>query len=127
MLAAHSRSVVCLEGSPGIGKSSIVEMIAGALELPLYVINLPNHECTDLTGLPWYDRDTHQTRFARRRCCRRGRRWCSSTRSRRRIPQRKAAQRLILERRIGDYRLPEGSVLIAARATSPLIAAAPRR
>ena len=53
MLAAHSRSVVCLEGSPGIGKSSIVEMIAGALELPLYVINLPNHECTDLTGLPW--------------------------------------------------------------------------
>ena len=115
MLAAHSRSVVCLEGSPGIGKSSIVEMIAGALELPLYVINLPNHECTDLTGLPWYDRDTHQTRFAPPAM----------------LPTRpavvfldeitaadtatkKAAQRLILERRIGDYRLPEGSVLICA-------------
>ena len=104
MLAAHSRSVVCLEGSPGIGKSSIVEMIAGALELPLYVINLPNHECTDLTGLPWYDRDTHQTRFAPPAM----------------LPTRpavvfldeitaadtatkKAAQRLILERRIAWY------------------------
>ena len=44
MLAAHSRSVVCLEGSPGIGKSSLVEMIAGALELPLYVSNLPDRK-----------------------------------------------------------------------------------
>ena len=109
-----------LHGAPGIGKSSILRDFALARELPLIVLMLSQIEAADLRGLPALDHQSRRTV------------WytpeflpapgdnrpngilfldeLSAAEPRLQV----AAYQLILDRRIGDYQLPDGWWVVGA-------------
>lgn len=105
-------------GSPGIGKSSIVKEIAKESEVEFLDLRLSLLDPTDLKGIPFFDSNSNQAVWAAPEF----------------LPQERkslgilfldeintappsvqaAAYQLVLDRRVGDYTLPDGWAIVAA-------------
>ncbi len=103
-------------GPPGIGKSSIVKQIAQERSIGFVDLRLALMDPTDLKGIPFYDKERHSALWAPPSF----------------LPQegegvlfldelnaappavQASAYQLILDRQVGEYRLPEGWAIVAA-------------
>ena len=117
-LSERSHTPVMLWGPPGVGKSQIVAKVAGDDHLPLIDIRLSQLEPSDLRGIPFRvdervewaipsmlpDQDRHGSQ---------GILFLDEITS---APPSvsAAAYQLILDRRLGDYEVPEGWAIVAA-------------
>jgi len=105
-----------LWGAPGIGKSSIVKQIADEKGVEFIDLRLALMDPTDLKGIPFYDKETHTALWAPPAFLPRegeGILFLDELNSAAPAVQSSAYQ-LILDRRIGEYELPEGWAIVAA-------------
>ena len=103
-------------GPPGIGKSSIVKQIAEANEYEFIDLRLSLMDPTDLTGIPFEDKDEHQALWAPPSFLPRegkGILFLDELNSAPPAVQASAYQ-LILDRKVGEYTLPDGWAIVAA-------------
>ena len=103
-------------GPPGIGKSSIVKQIAEANEYEFIDLRLSLMDPTDLKGIPFYDKDEHQALWAPPSFLPRegkGILFLDELNSAPPAVQASAYQ-LILDRKVGEYTLPDGWAIVAA-------------
>lgn len=109
---------IMLHGAPGIGKSDIVHSIGKQLNRPVIDIRLALYDPSDLKGFPYFDPSTESMK------------WAPSSE----LPKdpnsnaiifldelvsappsvQAAAYQLVLNRKIGEYNLPEGVDIVAA-------------
>lgn len=105
-----------LWGAPGVGKSSIVKQIAEEKSIGFIDLRLALMDPTDLKGIPFYDKESHTALWAPPAF----------------LPQegegilfldelnsappsvQSSAYQLILDRKIGEYILPDGWAIVAA-------------
>lgn len=105
-----------LHGAPGIGKSSIIRDFAASRGLELIVLMLSQIEAADLRGLPALDHQTRRTRWYPPEFLPREGAGIlfldelSAAEPRLQV----AAYQLILDRRVGDYRLPDDWWVVGA-------------
>ncbi len=105
-----------LWGAPGIGKSSIVKQIAKSKGIGFIDLRLALMDPTDLKGIPFYDKDSHTALWAPPAFLPRdgeGILFLDELNSAAPSVQASAYQ-LILDRRVGEYELPEGWAIVAA-------------
>ncbi|WP_152184222.1 AAA family ATPase [Sulfurimonas indica] len=105
-----------LWGAPGIGKSSIVKQIAKEKGVDFIDLRLALMDPTDLKGIPFYDKESHSALWAPPAFLPRegeGILFLDELNSAAPAVQSSAYQ-LILDRRIGEYVLPEGWAIVAA-------------
>ncbi len=103
-------------GPPGIGKSSIVKQIAEANAYGFIDLRLALMDPTDLKGIPFYDKEAHQALWAPPSFLPRdgeGILFLDELNSAPPAVQASAYQ-LILDRKVGEYTLPEGWAIVAA-------------
>lgn len=103
-------------GPPGIGKSSIVKQIASANGYQFIDLRLSLMDPTDLKGIPFYDKEEHQALWAPPSFLPRegeGILFLDELNSAPPAVQASAYQ-LILDRKVGEYTLPEGWAIVAA-------------
>lgn len=103
-------------GPPGIGKSSIVKQIAEVNEYEFIDLRLSLMDPTDLKGIPFYDKDEHQALWAPPSFLPRegkGILFLDELNSAPPAVQASAYQ-LILDRKVGEYTLPDGWAIVAA-------------
>ncbi len=105
-----------LWGAPGIGKSSIIKQIAKEKNLECIDLRLSLLDPTDLKGIPFYERDTHTALWAPPSFLpREGRGILFLDELNAAAPAVQAsAYQLILDRKVGEYTLPEGWSIVAA-------------
>ena len=116
--ALKVRRPVMLHGAPGIGKSDIIHQIGKELNRPVIDIRLALYDPSDIKGFPYFDPKSQSMK------------WAPSSE----LPKdefsnaivfydelvsaapavQAAAYQLILNRRVGEYHLPEGADQIAA-------------
>jgi len=111
-------------GPPGCGKSDIVRQIAKELDWALIDLRLTRMDSTDLTGLPYLHEESKQTIYylpeflpTAEMIAEWGRRGCIIF-----LDELSAAEprlqassyELILDRRIGKYKLPDNVMVVAA-------------
>jgi len=105
---------VCIWGPPGIGKSSLVQQFAEGLELPCISLLDSQLAQADLIGVPQII--DGKSRFGPPTMIAREEPYClfldELKASSYEVP--KAFYHLILERRIGEYHMPDGSLIIGA-------------
>ena len=116
--SSGSHAPVMLWGAPGVGKSRIVADIAAAHEVPLIDIRLSQMEPTDLRGIPFRKDDSVEWSVPAmlpdgRRHGSRGILFLDEINA---APPTvsAAAYQLILDRRLGEYRVPAGWAIFAA-------------
>jgi hypothetical protein len=105
-----------LWGAPGIGKSSIVKQIAQKKDIAFIDLRLALMDPTDLKGIPFYDKDTHSALWAPPAFLPskgEGILFLDELNSAAPSVQASAYQ-LILDRRVGEYELPDGWAIVAA-------------
>jgi hypothetical protein len=105
-----------LWGAPGIGKSSIVKQIAKEQEVGFIDLRLALMDPTDLKGIPFYDKEAHAALWAPPAFLPRegeGILFLDELNSAAPAVQSSAYQ-LILDRRVGEYELPDGWAIVAA-------------
>jgi MoxR-like ATPase len=105
-----------LWGAPGIGKSSIVKEIAQTKGLEFIDLRLALMDPTDLKGIPFYDKESHTALWAPPAFLPkdgRGILFLDELNSAAPAVQSSAYQ-LILDRRVGEYELPDGWAIVAA-------------
>ena len=105
-----------LWGAPGIGKSSIVKQIADEKDIGFIDLRLALMDPTDLKGIPFYDKDSHTALWAPPAFLPRegsGILFLDELNSAAPSVQASAYQ-LILDRKVGEYELPEGWAIVAA-------------
>jgi len=105
-----------LWGAPGIGKSSIVKQIAAEEGIECIDLRLSLMDPTDLKGIPFYDREAHQALWAPPSFLPKegkGILFLDELNSAAPAVQASAYQ-LILDRRVGEYVLPDGWAIVAA-------------
>jgi len=105
-----------LWGAPGIGKSSIVKQIAKSRGVGFIDLRLALMDPTDLKGIPFYDKDSHTALWAPPAFLPRegeGILFLDELNSAAPSVQASAYQ-LILDRRVGEYELPDGWAIVAA-------------
>jgi hypothetical protein len=105
-----------LWGAPGIGKSSIVKQIAKEEGIGFIDLRLALMDPTDLKGIPFYDKESHTALWAPPAFLPRegeGILFLDELNSAAPAVQSSAYQ-LILDRRIGEYILPDGWAIVAA-------------
>ncbi|MEN8146161.1 MAG: MoxR family ATPase [Campylobacterota bacterium] len=103
-------------GPPGIGKSSIVKQIAEKNSYEFIDLRLSLMDPTDLKGIPFYDKDEHQALWAPPSFLPRegkGILFLDELNSAPPAVQASAYQ-LILDRKVGEYTLPDGWAIVAA-------------
>jgi len=103
-------------GAPGIGKSSIVKQIARERGIDFIDLRLSLLDPTDLKGIPFYNAKAHQALWAPPAFLPRegeGILFLDELNSAAPAVQASAYQ-LILDRKVGDYILPEGYAIVAA-------------
>lgn len=105
---------VFIWGAPGIGKSSLVEKFAGEVGLPCVSLLGSQLAPEDLIGVPQIQGNT--SRFCPPKMIARDKPYLLFLDELNACTQevQKAFYSLILERRIGEYHLPEGSIVVAA-------------
>lgn len=109
---------VFIWGAPGIGKSSIVKQIAGEKALDFIDLRLSLLDPTDLKGIPFFNAETKEGVWAKPSFL------PSAERSKGILfldeintappAVQASAYQLILDRRVGEYELPEGWSIVAA-------------
>jgi len=105
-----------LWGAPGVGKSSIVKQIAKQKEVGFIDLRLALMDPTDLKGIPFYDKESHSALWAPPAFLPRegeGILFLDELNSAAPAVQSSAYQ-LILDRRVGEYILPDGWAIVAA-------------
>ena len=105
-----------LWGAPGIGKSSIVKQIAQEMNVAFIDLRLALMDPTDLKGIPFYDKETHSALWASPAFLPRegeGILFLDELNSAAPSVQSSAYQ-LILDRKVGEYELPNGWAIVAA-------------
>jgi hypothetical protein len=105
-----------LWGAPGIGKSSIVKQIAKKNGIGFIDLRLALMDPTDLKGIPFYDKESHSALWAPPAFLPRegeGILFLDELNSAAPSVQSSAYQ-LILDRRVGEYELPDGWAIVAA-------------
>jgi hypothetical protein len=105
-----------LWGAPGVGKSSIVKQIADAKGIGFIDLRLALMDPTDLKGIPFYDKDSHTALWAPPAFLPRdgsGILFLDELNSAAPSVQASAYQ-LILDRKVGEYELPDGWAIVAA-------------
>lgn len=103
-------------GPPGIGKSSIVKQIAETNGYEFIDLRLALMDPTDLKGIPFYDKEEHQALWAPPSFLPRegeGILFLDELNSAPPAVQASAYQ-LILDRQVGEYKLPDGWAIVAA-------------
>jgi len=105
-----------LWGAPGIGKSSVVRQIAEAKAIGFIDLRLSLMDPTDLKGIPFYENKAHQAVWAPPSFLpREGSGILFLDELNTAAPSVQAsAYQLILDRRVGEYELPEGWAIVAA-------------
>lgn len=105
-----------LWGAPGIGKSSIVKQIANDKNLDFIDLRLALMDPTDLKGIPFYDKESHTALWAPPAFLPRKGKGILFLDELNSAPPavQSSAYQLILDRRVGEYELPEGWAIIAA-------------
>lgn len=116
--AIEAKVPVMLWGQPGIGKSSIVKQIAEKKGLDLIDLRLPQLEPTDLRGIPMPDRDAgvakwYPPAFLPNKKNSNGILFLDEL-EKAPVSVKNAALQLVLDRRLGDYVLPDGWAIVAA-------------
>lgn len=107
---------VFLWGAPGIGKSSIVKQIAQSREIGFIDLRLALMDPTDLKGIPFYDKESHTALWAPPAFLPKegeGILFLDELNSAAPSVQASAYQ-LILDRKVGEYELPDGWAIVAA-------------
>ena len=105
-----------LWGAPGIGKSSIVKEIAVQKEISFIDLRLALMDPTDLKGIPFYDKESHSALWAAPSFLPKdgeGILFLDELNAAAPSVQSSAYQ-LILDRKIGEYELPDGWAIVAA-------------
>jgi len=103
-------------GAPGVGKSSIVKQIAEQKDIGFIDLRLALMDPTDLKGIPFYDKERHSALWAPPAFLPRdgeGILFLDELNSAPPSVQASAYQ-LILDRRVGEYELPDGWAIVAA-------------
>jgi len=107
---------VFLWGSPGIGKSSIIKQIAKQKDMGFIDLRLALMDPTDLKGIPFYDKESHSALWASPAFLPHdgaGILFLDELNSAAPSVQASAYQ-LILDRKVGEYELPDGWAIVAA-------------
>lgn len=116
--ASQAHTPVMLWGPPGVGKSQIIAQIAAAHGVRLIDIRLSQMEPTDLRGVPFRKGDTVEWSVPALLpdAARHGARGILFLDEITAAPPTvtAAAYQLILDRRLGEYRVPDGWVIFAA-------------
>ena len=105
-----------LWGAPGIGKSSIVNQIAKDKKIGFIDLRLALMDPTDLKGIPFYDKESHTALWAPPAFLPKegeGILFLDELNSAPPSVQASAYQ-LILDRKVGEYELPDGWAIVAA-------------
>ncbi|MCX6061733.1 MAG: MoxR family ATPase [Campylobacterales bacterium] len=112
----ESKIPTFLWGPPGIGKSSIIKQIAYDAGIECIDLRLSLMDPTDLKGIPFYDKEQHQALWAPPSFLpREGRGILFLDELNSAAPAVQAsAYQLILDRKVGEYTLPDGWAIIAA-------------
>jgi len=113
---SEERVPTFLWGAPGIGKSSIVKQIAKEKGIGFIDLRLALMDPTDLKGIPFYDKESHSALWAPPAFLPRegeGILFLDELNSAAPSVQASAYQ-LILDRAVGEYRLPDGWAIVAA-------------
>lgn len=107
---------VMLHGSPGIGKSQVVKQVADSMGLQLIDLRLSQLDPVDLRGVPSVNAKTKQTNWNTPSFLPHDGKGIifydeinTATQS-----MQAAAYQLILDRKLGDYKLPDGWAQVAA-------------
>ena len=105
-------------GPPGIGKSSIVKQIAKDHDYEFIDLRLSLLDPTDLKGIPFFDKENHEAvwaspNFLPKDPNSKGILFLDEINTAAPSVQASAYQ-LVLDRKVGDYELPEGWSIIAA-------------
>ena len=105
-----------LWGAPGIGKSSVIKQIAEAKQIGFIDLRLSLMDPTDLKGIPFYENRSHQAVWAPPSFLpTEGSGILFLDELNTAAPSVQAsAYQLILDRRVGEYELPEGWAIVAA-------------
>lgn len=105
-----------LWGAPGIGKSSIIKQIARDNGIECIDLRLSLMDPTDLKGIPFYERESHSALWAPPSFLpREGRGILFLDELNSAAPAVQAsAYQLILDRKVGEYTLPDGWAIVAA-------------
>ena len=103
-------------GAPGVGKSSVVKEIAAQKEIGFIDLRLSLLDPTDLKGIPFYDKESRRALWAPPAFLpQNGEGILFLDELNTASPSLQAsAYQLILDRAIGEYRLPEGWAVVAA-------------
>lgn len=112
----ESKIPTFLWGPPGIGKSSIIKQIAQETGIECIDLRLSLMDPTDLKGIPFYDKEQHQALWAPPSFLPRAGRgilFLDELNSAAPAVQASAYQ-LILDRKVGEYTLPDGWAIVAA-------------
>ncbi len=105
-----------LWGAPGIGKSSIVKQIADEREVGFIDLRLALMDPTDLKGIPFYDKDSHTALWAPPAFLPKDGEGILFLDELNAAPPsvQASAYQLILDRQVGEYKLPDGWAIVAA-------------
>jgi len=105
-----------LWGAPGIGKSSIVKQIADEKGVGFIDLRLALMDPTDLKGIPFYDKESHTALWAPPAFLPKDGEGILFLDELNAAPPsvQASAYQLILDRQVGEYRLPDGWAIVAA-------------
>ena len=105
-----------LWGAPGIGKSSIVKQIAKEKGVAFIDLRLALMDPTDLKGIPFYDKESHSALWAPPAFLPRDGEGILFLDELNAAPPsvQASAYQLILDRQVGEYKLPDGWAIVAA-------------
>ena len=105
-----------LWGAPGVGKSSIVKHIAKEKNIGFIDLRLALMDPTDLKGIPFYDKESHSALWAPPAFLPKDGEGILFLDELNSAPPsvQSSAYQLILDRRVGEYELPDGWAIVAA-------------
>ncbi len=111
-----AKQPVMLHGSPGVGKSQVVKQVAEKLGIQMIDLRLSQLDPVDLRGIPSVDKKAKTTDWnvpAFLPTEGKGILFLDEINSAAQATQA-AAYQLVLDRKLGDYELPEGWAMVAA-------------